>query len=262
LKFGLNVPVEQAGAAARAGWDFTEDVVVDLLQAEVSDAAWRGIERARRSPLPIPAANRLLPPTLKVTGPNVDLATLRRYMSIIARRAQAIGMHILVFGSGPARSVPEGFDRARARDQILDFCRMAADLCGERDVTLVVEPMHRGESNIINGVGEATEYVRAVNHPNLQCLADSYHSWLEHEPIGDIERAMRSIRHVHVADVEGRRSPGETGKHDYRGFFAALRRGGYEGVITVESTDLQQLPDGAARVLEFLRAQWELAASA
>ena len=215
-----------------------------------------GRSAARQSPLPVLAANRLLPPTLKVTGPNADSVALKSYMTIVAERAQATGTRILVFGSGPARLVPIGFDRERARQQITEFCHMASDLCAARGITLVIEPMCRGESNIINSVAEAMEYVRAVNHPACKCLVDSYHSWLENEPITDIEQAMPWIAHVHLADVQDRRAPGETAQHDYRPLFAALQRGNYAGLITVESNDLAQFPDGAASVLSFLKQQW------
>jgi sugar phosphate isomerase/epimerase len=256
LRFGVCIPIERAAIAASAGWDFVEEVVLNFLSAEVPAAEWTGPIRARQSPLPVLAANRLLPATVKVTGPEVNGMALERYMSIVVDRAQGTGIKILVFGSGPARSVPIGFDRERARQQIIAFCRMASDLCAARDVVLVIEPMCRGESNIINSVAEAMEVVRAVNHPACKCLVDSYHSWLENEPITDIEQAMPWIAHVHLADVADRRAPGETAQHDYRPLFAALQRGNYAGLITVESNDLAQFPDGAVSVLSFLKQQW------
>lgn len=256
MKFGVCIPIQQAPVAAAAGWDFVEEIVTNFLSADLADADWHGAELARKSPLPVPVANRLVPAHLKITGPNVDPAALRRYMEIIVKRAQASGIRLLVFGSGPARSVPEGFDRGVARRQILDFCRMAASLCENHGIVLLAEPMNRGESNIMNSVYESMEFVREVNCQNFRCLVDTFHLWLENEPIAEIEMAMPWIAHVHVSDVSGRRAPGETGKHDYRPLFAALQRGKYDGLITVESNDLAQLPDGAGRVLSFLKNQW------
>ncbi len=256
LRFGVCIPIERTAVAAAAGWDFVEEIVLNFLSVQVPDSQWTGAKLARSSPLPVPAANRLLPPELKVTGPAVDADALRKYMTIIANRAREAGIQVLVFGSGPARSVPDGFDRGRARDQIITFCTMASDICAARGITLVLEPMNRGESNIINSVAEAMEYVRAVNHPACRCLVDSYHLWLENEPITHVEEAMPWIAHVHVADVADRRSPGETAQHDYRPLFAVLQRGNYSGLITVESNDLAQFPDGGKHVLSFLKQQW------
>lgn len=256
MRFGVCVPIESAANFAVAGWDFVEEIVLNFLAAHVPDQQWQGARLARKSPLPVPTANRLLPPELKVTGPDSDLASLRKYMTTIAARAQATGIKILVFGSGPARRVPDGFDRRRARDQIVAFCKMASGVCADHEITLVLEPMNRGESNIINSVAEAMEFVRAVNHPACRCLVDSYHLWLENEPITHVEQAMPWIAHVHLADVADRRAPGETAQHDYRPLFAVLQRGKYAGLITVESNDMAQFPDGGRRVLSFLKQQW------
>jgi sugar phosphate isomerase/epimerase len=254
MKFGVCIPVESAAPFAAAGWDFVEEIVPNLVK-------WPTLEAARKCPLPLPAANRLVPGELKIVGPNADPLKLEKYLTGVVERAAAVGMRILVFGSGPARSVPDGFDRERARQQIVDFCKMAAPICAGRNITLVAEPLNRGESNIINSVTEAMTYVRAVDHPAFQCLVDTYHLWLENEPIEDVERVLPSIRHVHVSDVEGRRAPGETGKQDYRPLFAMLRRGNYDGLITVESNDLHTFHDGAIRILAYLKQQWQEAAA-
>lgn len=98
-------------------------------------------------------------------------------------------------------------------------------------------------------------YVKELNHPHVQCLADSYHFWLNDESLASLEAAMPWIRHVHVSDTEGRVPPGTSGKHDYRPFFAVLKRAGYDGPVCVESN----WPDmsNAASVLEFLKKQWQ-----
>ena len=256
MRFGVCAPIESAAIFAAAGWDFVEEIVLNFLSVEVPDGQWKGALLARQSPLPVLAADRLLLPELKVTGPNVDAAALQKYMTTVAARGKATGITFLVFGSGPARHVPDGFDRERAHNQIVEFCTMASDVCAENGITLVLEPMNRGESNIINSVAEAMEYVRAVDHPACRCLVDSYHLWLENEPITHVEQAMPWVAHVHVADVRDRRAPGETAQHDYRPLFAALQRGNYDGLITVESNDLAQIPDGGKRVLSFLKQQW------
>ena len=56
---------------------------------------------------------------------------------------------------------------------------MSVEIAASHGVLIVAEPLNRGECNIINTVAEAMEYVQAVNHPNFNCLVDSYHLWLE-----------------------------------------------------------------------------------
>ena len=255
MRFGICTTIEKSGAAREAGWDFIEESVQGLLKGLEPDENWAGRERAKQSMAPILAANMLVPASLKVIGPNVDREALAAYMRNVLRRADELNIRTLVFGSGGARNVPEGFPRDTAAEQITEFVRTSAAVAAEYDVTIVIEPLHRGECNIINSVAEAMKYVVAVGHPNLKCLVDSYHSWTEDEPLEDVRVAMPSIRHVHVADKTGRTAPGESGESDYRPFFRVLKDGGYDGFISVEPKSFD-VPSTGRRVLEFLRKQW------
>jgi sugar phosphate isomerase/epimerase len=174
----------------------------------------------------------------------------------VISRAARTGTTVLVFGSAGARNVPDGFDRAKAREQILAFDRMSAEVAGKHGVTIVAEHLNRGESNIVNSVSEAMDYVRAVNHPNFQCLVDSYHFWLENEPLENLRDAMPWIRHVHLADKDGRVAPGESKKSDYRPFFRVLKDANYAGLISVEAPPFTNFESDGARVLEFIKTQW------
>ena len=133
---------------------------------------------------------------------------------------------------------------------------MAAPIAQANGVTLVAEHLNRGECNVINSLAEAMAYVREVSHPNFQCLVDSYHFWLENENLDDLRAAMPQVRHVHLADKEGRVPPGEGGKSDYRPFFAELKRGGYDGPMSVESPEFKDVAGAGPRVLAFVKKQW------
>jgi sugar phosphate isomerase/epimerase len=256
MKFGICVPVEQSSIVKAAGFDFVEEVVPRLLQGDVPDDQWSGAKRVSSAVLPVPAANALVPGSLKITGPDVSADKLREYIERIVDRAATVGIKILVFGSGVARNVPEGFDRKDARRQILDFLRMALPYCARHGILVVCEPLNRGECNIINSVAEAMEYVWQIDHPHFQCLVDSYHLWLENEPLEHVRDAMPWIRHVHLSDTEGRRPPGLTGKNDYRPLFAELKRGNYDGVLTIETIGYAPILEEAPQALQFLKKQW------
>jgi sugar phosphate isomerase/epimerase len=239
-----------------AGWEFVECNIQQLFQGLLPDEQWTGEARIRSAKLPVPSANVLVPGDLKITGPSADLSKLRAYMSNVLKRAGKCGTTTLVFGSGVARNVPDGFDRAKAKQQIIDFVAMAAPIAQQHGVTIVCEPLNKGECNIINSVAEGMEYVRAVNHPNFQCLVDSYHFWLENEPLANLEAAMKSIKHVHLADRDGRTAPGLSGTSDYVPFFAVLKRGGYDGRIAVEAPKFTDAPDQFAPVLRYVKDAW------
>ena len=256
MRFGICTPSSNAAAAKAAGWDYVEDNVQGLLQGLVPDDQW---SPPPTPALPILAANVLLPGHLKVTGPEADLGKLAAYMATVCRRAEVVGLRTLVFGSGVARMVPAGFDRSAADQQVIAFARLAAEAAAPHGVTIVVEPLNRGECNIVNSVAEAAAVAAAVDHPNCCALVDTWHLWMEHEPVANVTAAMARIRHVHVADLDGRVAPGLSGKADYRPVFAALRAGGYDDTISVESSPIPDFAVNAPKVLAFLRSQWDAA---
>jgi sugar phosphate isomerase/epimerase len=256
MQLGIYTAVENGSRMAAASWDFIEENILELLQGELPGEQWTGLQRSAKSPLPVLAANRLLPPHLKPVGPEFDLPRLQKYMQRIADRAAAVGMKILVFGSGAARMVPANFDRASAKSQLLEFIRMSVELLTPRGILLVAEPLNSGECNIMNSVPECMEYVHAVNRPGFQCLVDSYHVWHDHQPLEPIAEAMPWIKHVHVSDVLDRNVPSEKSPHDYRGFFNMLQTAGYDGPIAVESPTDPCVLSGPEKIVEFLLKIW------
>jgi sugar phosphate isomerase/epimerase len=254
-QFGICTPLANAAAARDAGWDFVEEGVQTLLQGLVPDADWSGAERARTSALPIPVCNGLVPADLKITGPTADPARLAIYMDTVFRRAQLTGIRYLVFGSGAARGIPEGFDRAAAYGQLREFARTSADLAAQYNVTLVAEPLNTKECNVLTTLAETLEFVQSINHPHLKVLVDTYHFWFEREPLERVNQAFPYLAHVHVADLNVRVAPGE-GKppSDYRPLFRLLKDAGYSGMISVEALDFA--PPDYQRVRTFLRDQW------
>jgi len=107
-------------------------------------------------------------------------------------------------------------------------------------------------------VAEAMTYVRKVNHPNIQCLVDSYHMWLEDEPLSNLKEAMPWIKHVHLADIDGRVAPGESGKSDYKPFFNVLKQGNYDGLISIECGGFDFATNGP-RVQKYIKDTWTAA---
>lgn len=256
MLFGMYTPVENAGAMAAAGWGFIEENITEFFQGEEPDEKWRGAQRVKFSPLPVLAGNRLLPPHLKPVGSAFDLGKLQKYMSRVIRRSGQVGCKTLVFGSGAARMVPAGFERASAKAQLLEFIRMSVEIAARHGVMIVAEPLNREECNIMNGVAECMEYVREVNSPHFQCLVDSYHVWLDNEPLEPLAEAMPWIKHVHISDVEKRNVPTEESPHDYRKFLGVLKRGGYDGPIAVESPDDPRVLGEPRKILEFVKKLW------
>lgn len=252
MQFGICTNQSNASVAMQAGWDYLEENVQSLLKG--SEAVWS----APLIQAPTPAANSMVPGGIPIVGPDVNHERLKCYMTHVLARADQIDLRTIVFGSGAARNVPDGFDRNKAVDQITDFLHLIAPIAAAHNIMIVIEPLNKGECNIINTVAEAMTYVKRVNHPNIQCLVDSYHFWLEDEPLANLESAMPWIKHVHVADRDGRVAPGESGTSDYKPFFKVIKQGGYDLRCSVECKGFDFEQHGT-KVLDRLKADWSTA---
>jgi sugar phosphate isomerase/epimerase len=247
-------PATLATLPTRPQCDFIEGHVVNFLTPEAPDADFAPRAAALKAcGFPMPAANVLLPAALKCSGPDIDYARLDRYAQVVFRRCQEIGMTHIVFGSAGARMVPEGFPIAKAFEQYVDILRQFAPLAEEHGVTIVVEPLNRGECNLINTILEGAEAVRRANHPAVKLLVDLFHMLRNGESPDDILKVGPLIRHAHLAENRDRAAPGIHGE-DFRPFLRALRRTGYNDRLALEPiwTDL---PNQVGPALLELRRQ-------
>lgn len=254
MRFGFCSSPDSSDVLKAQGWDYIE---ISASRDLADDEGQAHLAAAQRDSLPTLAANSLVR-TLKITGPEADPAALTHYMTRAIDRAAASGVGVLVFGSAGARNVPDGFDRHAAERQIIDFLQRSGDLAATRNLTIAIEPLHRGEANILTGVKEAARFARAADSPAVRCLIDSFHHWKEQESLDDLAEAMPLIAHVHVADLANRAAPGQSGSSDYRPFFRTLKAGGYDGLCSVECAPFNLETRGEA-ALNFLRQEWDAA---
>ena len=135
--------------------------------------------------------------------------------------------------------VPEGFSQATAFEQYVDLLKQFGPLAEEQGVTIVVEPLNRGECNLVNTIIEGAEAVRRANQPAVKLLVDIFHMLRNGESPDDILKVGPLIHHAHVAENKDRAAPGTYGD-DFRPFFRALHRVGYNKRMALEPiwTDL------------------------
>jgi sugar phosphate isomerase/epimerase len=234
MKIGLCTSVEKAPVAYDAGFDYVEEHVQNFLVPEQPDEDFApNLEALRNASLPVIAANCFLPGSLKCVGPEVDADRLAQYANTAFRRAHESGIRFIVFGSGAARQVPDGFSGAKARDQVLALLRRIAPLAEAEDVVLLIECLNGKECNFINALAEGASLVEEVGSPHLRLLADIYHMGANGEAPEEIVKQGRWIQHVHVAEQEGREAPGIHGD-DFGPFLRALKETDYQGAISFE----------------------------
>ncbi len=254
MRFGCCVGLDELPIVEDAGYDYAELAAAAVLHAEEPESAFAPTRAAVRAVgLPIEAFNVFLPGHLKITGPSVEDQRVERYVATALRRAAELGATVQVVGSAGARNVPDGYPRDQAWAQLVGFLRMAGPHAQRAGMALAIEPLNRGESNIINSVAEGIRLVNEVGHPAVRVLSDLYHVTLEDEPFDDTAAAGQNLIHVHVADT-GRLYPG-SGQYDYPGYIAALRSAGYNARISVEC-GWGDFAAEAPRALRFLRDSW------
>jgi sugar phosphate isomerase/epimerase len=257
VRFGICASTMNSLAVKQAGWDYVEENAQGLFKGTEPDEKYEGRQRVAASALPVSAANSLVPGSIKITGPTTSMNALQAYMTAVLRRAGEAGCRTLVFGSGAARHVPDGWDKSTATDQIVTFGKMIAPLAKAVGVTIVLEHLCRAECNIVNTLEEELSIVQRVGHPHFMALLDTYHLWIDELPMASVLPLMPFVRHVHMADKDGRVVPGESGKSDYRPVFALLKKAGYAGGMSVEALNFSNIPEQAPRALAFLKRQWD-----
>lgn len=233
MKLGICTSIKELTTAAAAGFDFAE-MPIRSLAVDQGEADFAAIRREiLAAPLRVEAFNCLLPKTLKVTGPEVDLAAVRRHMEAAMRRAAETGAAIIVFGSGGARSLPEGFPVDRGWSQLAEAARLAADIADRHQLTVVMEPLCKAGCNFFNRVEQGAALVDRVGHPRVRLLADLFHMTAEQESFDAIPVAGQRLAHIHLATPSIPATAAGLA-YDFPGFFSALRQAGYNSRVSVE----------------------------
>lgn len=255
VRVGYCTTIKNLEAAKAAGFDYVELSTTEI--ASMSDADFQAAAaRLKEIGLPTPAANLFLPGALKVTGPDIDPAAQMAHVRKAFTRLQRLGTEVVVFGSGGARRVPEGFAQAEAFLQLVEFGKRAAVEARAHGITIAIEPLRREETNIINSAAEGLELVKAIGDPNFQLMIDFYHLASEKEDPAIVLRAKDHIRHLHTANPTGRVFPLQWEEFDYAPFFANLRAIGYDKRISVEGAT-KDFAGEAPRSIALLRRAFE-----
>jgi sugar phosphate isomerase/epimerase len=255
MKLGCCCSLEDIEKFARVGFEFVE-CTVSTLKPEADDATFAPVQAAfRAAPLPVLAFNVFIPGDIKVTGPAVDEKRLFNYALRTIERMYAVGARILVFGSGGARNVPDGFPLETGREQFASFARSVGEMAQHAGVLVGIEAINRSEkTNIINSLTEAVDIARRVNHPSVKIIADVYHMALENEPFSHISEYKDWIVHVHLADAPQRGAPG-TEQLPWAEAFHQLHLAGYDGLMSYECK-WKDVAGEAPRSIRFVRKAW------
>ncbi|MBE6801243.1 MAG: sugar phosphate isomerase/epimerase [Ruminococcaceae bacterium] len=192
--------------------------------------------------LPCLVANGFLPGELKVVGDSIDYGALTEYLDKGFERAKALGVKKVVFGSGAARSFPEGYSLEKAKEQLAFFLREYASPKAEKaGCIIVMEPLRFSETSMIHRVFEGVEIARKSGKNNVAGLADLYHVYGNNDSIEGIGEFKGELLHSHIAEPVKRVYPSAKDSEEiigiYKKFFASLKKAGCETCSVEAHTD-------------------------
>lgn len=143
----------------------------------------------------------------------------------------------------------EKTDRAIALDYFTNAIESLAAMAHARGQILLIEPLNRYETNVLNTVQQSLEFLSTLKAQNVRLLLDLFHMNIEEQNIAQsIRLAGPAIGHVHLAD-SNRRAAG-FGHTDFRPIIWALRDMRYTGYLSAEILPWPNSEAAAAQTME------------
>jgi sugar phosphate isomerase/epimerase len=169
-------------------------------------------------------------------------ADAREFIRAIVDTAGSFGAPAII-GSMQGRR-DDDVDPDRALGYLSDALEMLGEYAGRSGVRLLIEPLNRYETNLINTVEAGVKLIGSLSTKNVLLLADLFHMNIEEI---DIAAALRAggghIGHIHF--VDSNRRPVGFGHTDFAPIAEAIREIGYDGFLSAEAFPYPD-PDAAA----------------
>ena len=161
-------------------------------------------------------------------------AEFRRGVQLALPLAKKFGVRRL---NALAGTKPRDVADDDCRRVMLGNLRYAADLLGDADIRLLVEPIN---SRIdmpgfwLDTPAKAVSLLEALGHPNVFLQYDIYHAHVMGEDVlAALPARLPAIAHIQLADSPGRHQPG-TGDIPFDDIFRWLDASGYAGWVGCE----------------------------
>jgi len=185
------------------------------------------------------------PKGLHFTAP--DVAVRRRtvaYLDDLIDFCGDLGGSYMIFGS-PRQRNAKGITVEEAKKHFAEGLVSVADHAQRRNVKILVEPLGKRTTDVVNTMAEAMELVQRVDHPAIEGMFDFNNTPDETEPFDVLLRKhFDHIYHIHVQEQGGRHLGTGTAVNDYVRAFQTLKDLRYDKWISLEVFDFS--PGGKA----------------
>lgn len=239
--------------AKTVGFEYIELALQDLLPLSDSEFDLT-VKRLKKIGIPLVSGYGFMPADVRIVGPDVKQELIDEHLKRGLSRAAKFGLQYVVYGNlnTASRRAPDGFSSADIWKQLVDFGRRSALEAKKHGITILIEPMPVRSTNTINTVADGLKLVEAVDDPHFQLLVDFSFMTQGKEDMTILHRAAKQIRQVEISNPNGRVYPRSVDEADYRSFFQALKKGGYQGGLSVHGRPDDFFVD-APRAISLLR---------
>jgi sugar phosphate isomerase/epimerase len=143
----------------------------------------------------------------------------------------------------------EGVDKTMAVGYLVESLNPLGEQARKYGVPLLLEPLNRYETNLINTVEDGVGLLGSLTTDNVKLLVDLFHMNIEE---ADVPAAIRAgagaIGHVHF--VDSNRRPAGCGHTDFAPIAAALRDVRYNGYLSAEALPYPRPVAAASRTMQ------------
>lgn len=201
----------------------------------------------------IHSANCFFPGDIRLCGKNYNPDKIKSYAMRALERLSVLSVPVCVLGSGKVRAFDADDDSDKCYCDFENTCLIIGDIAAYYGITVVIEPLNKKETNMINTVSEGAMLVRKLNHPNIKLLADIYHMAVENEDFNVISENTDIIRHMHIANPDGRIFPMRSDGFDYCTIAGILKKCDYNYELSIEAGAGGDFERNAEKSLLFLK---------
>ena len=235
MLFGVCTSYENAEFIKNCGYDYIELSLAAT--AQMSNEEFENCKKTlEKADIKAKAFNCFFPATIKLNGPTFNLEEIKSYAEKALERASILGAETIVLGSGGSRYIAEGLNTDDCEEQFVLALKALGEIAEKYGITIVIEPLNKGETNFINSVSHAVELARKVNAENVKSLVDFFHFSLENEPDSHITDTCSDIAHVHLARGSTDRGvPNAKDIDDLNKWAGILKQIGYDNKLSIEA---------------------------
>lgn len=233
MKFGITGCLDRLPLLKSLGFDFVEPAASTVYK--MTEPEFNVLEQNLvNHHIPALAFNMFFPSEIKTTGHHVDYEVITQYLHKCLGRCKKLGAKTIVYGSGGSRKVPDDFEYDQAWRQLVTFFKLAGDIAAMYDIVIVIEPLYKNNTNIINTVAQGLKMCKETNRPHIRLLADNFHMIHENEePLIMKDAGIEYLHHVHIRD-ENQAFPLEKDRQYFEQFLSILKQIRYNRTISYE----------------------------